>query len=228
MGTLHGPSLISLAVASLLMWAILQRSRSDGESPRTVSEVGLAAVRLGATVLSSTLFSMTSAARTPTLAGGFDDILAAVLDASRRHYGDRLIALAVFGSVGRGTMRPNSDIDLLLVVDPLPDRRLARVEEFAPVEAAVADRLRAARAAGIETELSPVFRTPAELAQGSPLLLDMTEDARTLHDPDNVLAGALQRLRDRLAALGARRIRRGNAWFWDLKPDYRPGDVLSR
>jgi len=42
-----------------------------------------------------------------------------------------------------------------------------------------------------------------------------------------VLLQKLERLRARLAVLGARRIRRGNAWYWDLKPDYRPGDVFS-
>lgn len=66
-----------------------------------------------------------------------------------------------------------------------------------------------------------------ERAQGSPLLLDMTEDARVLYDPAGVLAAALVALRGRLAILGARRIWRGNAWFWDLKPDYRLGDVFE-
>jgi hypothetical protein len=124
-------------------------------------------------------------------------------------------------------MRFNSDVDLLLVVEPLPDGRLARVAQFANVEHALAGALAEARRAGVETELSPIIRRPAELAEGSPLLLDMTEDARLLHDPDGVLSRALQAQRERLAALGARRIRRGNAWYWDLKPDYRPGDVFS-
>jgi hypothetical protein len=37
----------------------------------------------------------------------------------------------------------------------------------------------------------------------------------------------MTRLRERLATLGARRVWRGNAWFWDLKPDYQPGDVFE-
>jgi hypothetical protein len=32
---------------------------------------------------------------------------------------------------------------------------------------------------------------------------------------------------DGLAHLGARRVWLGNAWYWDLKPDYRPGDVFE-
>jgi predicted nucleotidyltransferase len=161
------------------------------------------------------------------LTARFDELLTAALDAARGVYGARLLAVAVFGSVGRGTMRPDSDIDLLLVVDPLPDGRLPRMKEFDAVERRLEAPLRRASAAGVQTRLSPVIRTPAELEHGRPLLLDMTEDARILHDPAGVLAARLQALRERLAALGARRIWRGNAWYWDLKPDYRPGDVFS-
>ena len=51
----------------------------------------------------------------------YEAILAAVLDATREQYGPRLVALAVYGSVGRGTMREDSDVDLLLVaLDPAP------------------------------------------------------------------------------------------------------------
>jgi len=31
----------------------------------------------------------------------------------------------------------------------------------------------------------------------------------------------------RLKKLGANRIWSGNAWYWDLKPDYRPGEVFE-
>ncbi|MFB3904718.1 MAG: hypothetical protein ACE15E_14805 [Acidobacteriota bacterium] len=37
----------------------------------------------------------------------------------------------------------------------------------------------------------------------------------------------LRDLKDRLARLGARRVWQGNAWHWDLKPDYKPGDVFE-
>lgn len=161
------------------------------------------------------------------LADQFDRLLEATVDACRDHYGHRLVSVAVFGSVGRGTPRSESDIDLLVVADALPHGRVARSEEFQQVEVAVAAALESAREGGISTSLSPVFKTPAEIDHGSPLLLDMVEDARILHDRDGYLDGALGRLADRLRELGARRIWRGNAWFWDLKPDYKPGEVFE-
>ena len=133
----------------------------------------------------------------------------------------------MFGSVGRGTPRPDSDVDLLVVADPLPGGRLARADEFAAVEADLATSRRHMNRAGFDAALSPVFKTPDEIRQGSPLLFDLTTDARYLYDRDRFLASELARLGARLAALGARRIWRGNAWFWDLKPDLRPGEVFE-
>ena len=52
-------------------------------------------------------------------------------------YGDRLISLAVFGSVGRGTPRTNSDVDILVVADNLPPGRIKRVLEFEKVDESI-------------------------------------------------------------------------------------------
>jgi len=75
--------------------------------------------------------------------------------------------------------------------------------------------------------LSPVFKTPDEVEAGSPLFLDMVEDARVLYDPDGFLGRSFDRRRARLCQLGARRISRGNAWYWELKPDLKPGEVFA-
>ncbi len=163
----------------------------------------------------------------PPTSSVFDELLTAVAGACRAHYGTRLVSLAVFGSVGRGTPRPDSDLDLLLIIDPLPDGRMPRVAEFDAIERAVVPALDAARGRDVTTRLSPVFRTPSELQLGSPLLLDLTEDARLLVDEGGALARRLEALRARLAVLGAKRIWRANAWYWDLKPDYRPGEVFE-
>jgi hypothetical protein len=75
--------------------------------------------------------------------------------------------------------------------------------------------------------LASVQDAPSELAHGTLLLLDMVDDARVLFDDTECLGHALERVRQRLHALGARRIWMGNAWVWDLKPDDRPGDLFE-
>ena len=59
------------------------------------------------------------------------------------------------------------------------------------------------------------------------MLLDITEDARILHDPDSCLRKTLDRLKARLKELGSKRVWKGDDWYWDLKPDYQPGDVFD-
>ena len=157
----------------------------------------------------------------------FDDLLKETLNESQRYYGDRLVTLAVYGSVGRGTMRFDSDIDLLIVVRGLPNGRWSRAREFDAVEEALEPAFQDARHQGVDTTLSAVLKTPEEAEAGSPLFLDMTEDARLLYDSDNFFAGRLERLRERLRKLGSKRIWRGNMWYWDLKPDFKPGEVIE-
>ena len=167
------------------------------------------------------------AAYNPAMDAVYERLLAEVTEVCRSYYGERLLSLAVFGSVGRGTPGPDSDIDLLLVAVDLPDGPVARNEEFGSVRRAMAPSLKAVGAEGLHPELSPIIKTRAELDRGTPLLLDMTEDARILHDPHGVLVAALDRLRRRLRELGSRRIWRGRRWYWDLKPDYRPGEIFE-
>ena len=157
----------------------------------------------------------------------YEEILAKLCAELVAHYGARLVSVAVFGSVGRGTPRNDSDVDFLVVAHDLPRGRTARVEEFLPVEVRIEPWLSTADGSGGPVMLSPVFKTPAEVEAGSPLFLDMVDDARILHDPHGFLRRNLDGLRRRLQALGARRIRLGNAWYWELKPDLKPGEVFT-
>jgi len=157
----------------------------------------------------------------------FDKLLSEVSKAVQRFYNERLVTFAVYGSVARGTQRADSDVDLLLVCDPLPAGRVRRVAEFGHVEEQLEPLLASLEKVGITTTLSVVIKTPAEVQRGGLFYLDFIDDARILYDRENFLRGFLNQLRDRLARLGARRVWQGNAWYWDLKPDFKPGDVFE-
>jgi predicted nucleotidyltransferase len=142
-------------------------------------------------------------------------------------YGPRLVACAIFGSVARGTPRDGSDVDVLVVARDMPDGRMRRMEEFATVEENLAPLLASCTGDGPTPGISAVLKTPQEVISGTPLLLDMVEDARILFDRDGFLAARLDRLRRRLEELGSQRVWRGNAWHWVLKPDLKPGEVFE-
>jgi predicted nucleotidyltransferase len=139
-----------------------------------------------------------------------------------------LISVVLFGSVARGTFNFFSDIDVLIIARELPQGRILRVREFEKVDEQLIpllDELR--RKAGIQTEISPILKSPEEAQKGSPLFLDMVEDGIILFDRDNFFSNILDRLRDRLKALGAKRVWRGETWHWVLKPDFKPGEVFE-
>ena len=142
-------------------------------------------------------------------------------------YGERLVSLAVFGSVGRGTPGFDSDLDFLVIARDLPAGRMKRIREFDLVEERLAPFIDSLKREGIDTSLSPIIKSPEEASLGSPLFLDMVEDARILFDADGFFAGILARLNGRLKELGSRRVRLGNAWYWVLKPDFKAGEVFE-
>jgi len=158
---------------------------------------------------------------------GFSKLEARLLAEVKDVYRERLLALVVFGSVARRTQRFDSDLDVLLIVDHLPPGRMKRMREFGTVETRLAETLAALRADGINSEISPLIKSPREIEAGSPLLPDMVEDAVPLYDRNGFFAGVMERLGKRLSALGAKRVWRGSAWYWDLKPDYKPGEVFE-
>lgn len=157
-----------------------------------------------------------------------DELFEAIREAAIANYGPRLVALAIFGSWARGAATSSSDLDLLVVADPLPPSRMKRVREFGPVcDATRAVRSRVWSDEGPEIELSPVFKTPEELAAGSPLYLDMTLWRVILVDRGGLLETFLEGLRGRMQALGSRRVPFKGGAFWDYKPDSRPGEVVE-
>jgi len=153
-----------------------------------------------------------------------EDILLSRIEA---FYGERLVSVVVFGSVARRSQNFESDLDLLVIADPLPHGRMKRIREFEAVEDRVEPFLKSLQKEGIHTRISALLKTPEEAGRGSPLFLDMVEDAVILFDRGAFFSALLTKLRQRLESLGARRVWKGNAWYWVLKPDFRPGEVFE-
>lgn len=145
------------------------------------------------------------------------DLCRVFSEAARAEWADQLVAVAVFGSVGRGTPRFDSDCDFLVVLEHCPPDRTGRAEMALALEHRLNHVMAELALEGITPALSPVVKSRAELLTGFPLLLDMTEDARILYDPEHLLANRLALVRMRLRAAGARRVWSANAWHWDLK-----------
>jgi hypothetical protein len=140
---------------------------------------------------------------------------------------ENLVSVILFGSVARGEATPNSDIDLLVICETLPAGRFARLGLIEGVDRQFDVELERLLASGIDTRVIPLLKTREEAQRVVPLYLDMVEDAKFLVDREAFFAGILDRLRDRLAVLGAERRRRGRTRYWILKRDFRPGEIIE-
>jgi hypothetical protein len=141
---------------------------------------------------------------------GLDDLLATVVRRLAAGFGDRLLGVALFGSIARGTAGADSDVDLLVIASGLPRRwdRDAALREVLPERPLV-------------PELSFLLRTPEDFeADVRPLHLDLALDARVLFDRDGYLAERLSRLRD-LVHLAKLRRRPDLFWEWEEPPTRR-------
>ena len=151
----------------------------------------------------------------------FRSVLLAAVEAWGQHEG--LVSIVLFGSVARRQARPTSDIDVLLVADGLPRRHADRRQPFL-------DAWESARAAGglPPVEWNLIVKTPDEARYRSPLYLDMVEDAVMLLDRGGFFEEVLTGMRGRMRELGSRRVHLPDgSWYWDLKPDFRWGDVVE-
>lgn len=159
---------------------------------------------------------------------GIDRVLAEFVEGLRGVYGDRLITVALFGSRARGDDRPESDVDLLVIADGMPPSysdRLAQIRGL--IDRTNREFTRVAPATP-PPWLSLVLKDRDEGAFHAPLYLDLTEDARLLVDREGFFAEVLADMRMRMARLGSKRVWLGsNRWYWDLKPDSRPGEVVE-
>ena len=163
---------------------------------------------------------------TSSLSRAFQALADRVVAEYRGALGDDLVAIALFGSVARGQARPDSDLDLYVVTrrpilgDPRLRAMWSRIETGPEYQALVA--------AGYRPTPSAVPHTVDELRRHSWILLDITHHGIVLYDPMSVLERELNAVRRRMAELGSRRVELADgSWYWDIKPDWRPGEVVD-
>lgn len=140
--------------------------------------------------------------------------------------GDNLISVVLFGSVARSEARLNSDINLLIVCRQLPQGAFQRQALLEPVRQQLQAELEPLWQQRCYVDFTELLKDETEAQQQRLLYLDMTEDAVFLFDRDNFFADVLARLRKRLSELGSQRKQLGNIRYWDLKPDFEPGEQI--
>jgi predicted nucleotidyltransferase len=151
--------------------------------------------------------------------------LRSLVNILRTKFKGKLCALVLFGSVARDKYTaPTSDIDLLLVYRGGNYRALWREARQEWEE----KYLESLRKNNMPTFLSPIFLKEKELEENPLILLDIIDEGIILFDEGDLLKHRLKLMRERLKEVGAKKVYiDNNRWYWDLKPDWRPGERFS-
>ena len=105
--------------------------------------------------------------------------------------------------------------------------RIARLRCVRAADKRIEARLDDLRARGIYSDVCPILKTLEEASRVRPLYLDFVEDAILLCDRGGFFAGVLRHLKRRLKELVSVRPQKGRIRYWELKPDYRPGEIFD-
>lgn len=131
----------------------------------------------------------------------FREVVGSFLSGLKKTLGENLVSVVLFGSVARGDSREDSDIDLIVVADGLPQSFSKRINVFLPI--AEESRKRAPSRPFIQAY--PLSRE--EAVKSRPIYLDLLTDAVILHDRDDFIRGVLERLGKRLTELEFKKLR---------------------
>jgi predicted nucleotidyltransferase len=146
----------------------------------------------------------------------------------KEDFKERLLCVAIFGSIARGTAQfPESDIDVLIVMEGVEnlsfgqrikltmniEEKLSGTQEYSTFK----------NTYGVRPNFQEIIFAPMELKGHPPVLLDLTTDSMILYDT-GILREEIAKIKKRLNELGSKKIKLKNSWFWILKPDVKPGE----
>jgi len=139
-----------------------------------------------------------------------------------------LISVVLFGSAARGDAGEGSDIDLLIVAEKFGKE--GRFEVFNAIENDLksSKEYRELKDKKLGTLISPVPLTPSEVEKNPSILLDIVMDGIMLYDVDDFIVNKMKSMRRKLKKMGSKRIFLDDKrYYWDLKPDYKLGEVVE-
>lgn len=158
---------------------------------------------------------------------GCKGLLERLISLLRGALGDKLLALALFGSVARGKATKESDIDLLVLFKG--DKR--EVEEVflrAIMDLRRNHEYQSLVKEGYLPDPFPIYMDEQQLKSHPWVLLDVMDHGIILLDRGKVLRKELKLLKKRLKELGSRKVvLEDGSWYWELKPDWKPGEIIE-
>jgi len=116
-----------------------------------------------------------------------------VLKKLRDRFGDKLVAVALFGSTARGEAKETSDLDFLVVLRGIPWSLSRRYSVYKPIyEALNTQKEKPVDISVVDIDEEVITNENVKLES---LMFDIIRDAKILYDPENKLQSFLKQHR---------------------------------
>ncbi len=125
-----------------------------------------------------------------------------------------LVGFIQFGSTAKPAIKTESDIDLLIIGDDLPEDHADRYALFNNIEATLEAQLATLQSKGFWLQFSTIVRSRSEALHYSPLYLDMTIYQRTYYSREGFVERLIERTRCWAARQQLVRYEHGLQWYW--------------
>jgi len=161
---------------------------------------------------------------------GYDSykvLLRNIVEFLKFYFRKDFLSCALFGSVARNEALLESDIDLLIVHRSCSYRPM---DKFLTLLGDLEEdkEYKRLKKQGYFPDPYPVFLDEKELEKNPLILLDVLDHGIILHDDDGILDKRLFSLKKRLQELGAKKVSLPDgSYYWDLKPDWKPREVIE-
>jgi predicted nucleotidyltransferase len=148
------------------------------------------------------------------IADRLDKLLKAYVGALQARMSPQLLAFVQFGSTARGSIRTETDIDLLIVFDVVPVDRIERQKLVAAIEQALEPELVKLGELGYHLQFSSMIKSRDEFLRFSPVYLDMTSHAVVHFSRDGIAEEVIARTKAWMQRHAITRREHGLKWYW--------------
>ncbi|HEY8270316.1 MAG TPA: hypothetical protein VIG33_05465 [Pseudobdellovibrionaceae bacterium] len=123
-----------------------------------------------------------------------------------------LIGVLQFGSTIKAPLKHETDLDLLLVFETLPNSRWDQFQLTANLENKLNADLK--KIDGFHIEVSFILKQESQLDHLSSFYLDFIDTSKIWFDPKGVLNQLLKDINNWISENGSYKVKKGNLWYW--------------